>query len=69
MRLLQLLSEDPHEPNSSVFLSGVHFKTTMPTKRPKDFNQWVRYMSKIGVKWHEDKTQLKDTKKITLTSR
>lgn len=69
MGLLQLLSEQPHEPNSSAFLSGVRVTTTMPTKRPKDFNQWVRYMSKIGVKWHNNKIQLKQTNKITLTSR
>lgn len=69
MGLLQLLSEQPHEPNSSTILSGVRVTTTMPEKQPKDFNTWVRYMSKIGVKWHEDKTQLKDTEKITLTSR
>jgi hypothetical protein len=44
-------------------------KTTYPTKSPKDFNQWVRYMSKIGVKWHHNKIQLKETNKITLTSK
>ena len=69
MGLLQLLSEQPHEPNSSTILSGFHFKTTRPDKQPKDFNTWVRYMSRVGVKWHENKTKLKDTKKITLTSK
>jgi hypothetical protein len=69
MNFLQLLSENPHEPNSSTFLSGVVVKTTYPIKSPKDFNQWVRYMSKIGVKWHHNKIQLKETNKITLTSK
>lgn len=69
MNILSLLSEEPHEPNSSTFLSGVCFKTTTPEKRPKDFNSWVRYMSRLGVKWHEDTTKRKETSKINLTSR
>ena len=67
--ILTLLSETPHEPNSSNFLSGLGFKTTTPEKHPKDFNQWVRYMSRLGVKWHEDTTKRKETKTINLTSR
>lgn len=69
MNILRLLSEQPHEPNSSIFLSGFGFKTTTPNKRPKDFNTWVRYMSLLGVKWHEDTTKRKETKTINLTSR
>lgn len=67
--ILTLLSETPHEPNSSTFLSGLGFKTTRPDRQPKDFNTWVRYMSRLGVKWHEDTTRIRENKHLTLTSR
>lgn len=45
-------------------------KTTLPTKRPKDFNHWVRFNTIVNkVKFNIEPTKVKDNSIIQLRSK
>lgn len=80
--ILTLLSETPHEPNSSLFLTWLKSEpkflqktpkihTTYPENMPPTFNHWLLEMTRIGrnFSWYKHEFKIKENKHLNLTSR